>query len=150
MAATLPPESQGPFIDGLEALPLPEHGLDMFASIRVGLSFLVQSEDWDRLAVLPVDHPLVQAETIRKLGAAEGGAVIASFRGKHGHPIVIDRSIVASIVAGDLNGPTMREVLREIVAVDLEVDDPGVVANCNTPESLSEALKENSEFGIRN
>jgi hypothetical protein len=35
----------------------------------------------------------------------------------------------------------MREVLKAVGAVDLDVDDPGVTANCNTPATLSAALK---------
>jgi len=141
VAATLPPGSVDPQIPGLNPLPLPEPGLDMFASLRTGLDRLIQSDDWQVLAVLPVDHPLVTAETVAALAAAEGQAVIPSYRGKHGHPIVIAREVVGSIVCGALTGPTMREVLKAVGAVDLEVDDPGVTANCNTPAALSEALK---------
>jgi len=141
VASTLPPGSVDPEVPGLLALPLSEPGLDMFASLRFGLDHLIQCEDWDRLAVLPVDHPLVAASSIAALATAEGSAVIPSHNGKHGHPIVIARGVATSIVCGDLTGPTMREVLREVGAVDLEVDDPGVVANCNTPDALSVALK---------
>ena len=35
----------------------------------------------------------------------------------------------------------LLEVLREVGAVDVEVDDPGVVANCNAPEALELALR---------
>jgi molybdenum cofactor cytidylyltransferase len=141
VTASLPPESVDPGIPGLQALPLPEPGLDMFASLRFGLTHLVQNEDWESLAVLPVDHPLVSAETVGLLATADGRALIPSYLGKHGHPIVIAREVVVSIVCGDLTGPTMREVLRAVDAADLEVDDPGIVANCNTPAALSEALK---------
>lgn len=139
--ATLPPGSQPPQIEGLEAMPLTEQGLDMFASVKFGLSFLIQSEDWDRLVVWPVDHPLVRPATVERLSDAGERAVIPSYNGKHGHPVCIDRDVVASIVVGELNGPTMRDVLREVDAVDVDVDDPGTVANCNTPEALAEALR---------
>jgi molybdenum cofactor cytidylyltransferase len=141
LAATLPPESPDPGLAGLQPLALPAPGLDMFGSLKIGLSHLIQTEDWALLAVLPVDHPLVRPGSIRALAAAGGAAVIPSYRGKHGHPICIDREVATAIVCGDLTGPTMREVLREVGAVDLEVDDPGVAANCNTPAALSEALK---------
>jgi len=119
----------------------------MFGSLKIGLHHLIQSEDWERLAVLPVDHPLVRSETVRKLVAAAGRAIIPSNRGKHGHPICIDREVASSIVCGDIDGPTMREVLRAVGSVDLEVDDPGVTANCNTPDALSAALNaSNFEF----
>ena len=147
VVATMPPESPDPEIAGVQALPLPAHGLDMFGSLKIGLGHLIQSEDWERLAVLPVDHPLVRPESIRALAVVDGRAVIPSYQGKHGHPIVVAREVAAAIVCGDFDGPTMREILRAVRATDLEVDDPGVVANCNTPAALSEALKAaNSEF----
>jgi hypothetical protein len=36
--------------------------------------------------------------------------------------------------------PTLRDVLRTVEALDVPVDDLGVVSNCNTPEALREAL----------
>ncbi len=119
----------------------------MFGSLRIGLSHLIQSEDWERLAVLPVDHPLVRPETVRSLAAAGGRAVIPSYRGKHGHPICIEREVAAAIVCGDFDGTDHARDPAAVGAVDLEVDDPGVTANCNTPAALSEALKAaNFEF----
>jgi hypothetical protein len=48
---------------------------------------------------------------------------------------------VTKIAEGLLDGPTLRDVLRAVDAVDIEVDDRGVVANCNTPEALQEAIR---------
>jgi len=53
----------------------------------------------------------------------------------------LDRDVAVGIVEGRYPGPTLREVLREVGVVDVEVDDPGVVANCNAPENLRDALK---------
>ena len=65
---------------------------------------------------------------------------LSPLRGSHGHPVCLDRDVAVGIVEGRFPGPTLREVLREVGAVDVEVDDPGVVANCNTPEALKKAL----------
>jgi len=92
-------------------------------------------------SVSPVDHPLVAAASVASLARSDARAVIPSHKGKHGHPIVLAREVATSIVCGDLPGPTMREVLKAVEAVDLDVDDPGVTANCNTPAALSAALK---------
>lgn len=139
-AATLPPGSLDPRLEGVDALPLPAEGLDMFASLRTGLEHLVQREDWQVVEVLPVDHPLVALSTIRALASAPGRAAIPSYRGKHGHPARLDREAATAIVCGELRGPTLRDVLRVVGTVELEVDDPGVVANCNTPAALRAAL----------
>ncbi|HSL17066.1 MAG TPA: NTP transferase domain-containing protein [Methylomirabilota bacterium] len=139
IVATLPPGSEDPGIAGLEALALPRPGLDMFASLRLGLERVLHDEDWRRVAVLPVDHPLVRPATVAALAAAEGRAVIPSFRGKHGHPVVVDRETALGIVSGELPGPTLREVLAAAGPSTLPVGDPGVTANCNTPDALAAA-----------
>ena len=147
IVATLPPTSQDPKIDGLDALALPEAGMDMFGSLLVGLARLTEDSAWRKVAVLPVDHPLVHLRTVVTLAASYERAVIPSFGGKHGHPICLDREVALAITSGDFDGPTLREVLREVGATDVEVDDRGVVANCNTPAALSEALRaSNFEF----
>lgn len=140
VVATLPPGSDDPEIEGLEVVPLPEPGLDMFASLRIGLERLLGEADWARVALLPVDHPLVKPATLAALARSESAAAIPRHRDKHGHPVIIDRATAEKIASGVRQGPTLREVLKEIGAVDVEVDDPGAVANCNTPGALARAL----------
>ena len=141
VVATLPPGTENPRIDGLEIIALPGPGMDMFASLVTGLGGLIENPDWGAVAVLPVDHPLVSASAVTALATATARAAIPSFNGKHGHPICIEREVASAIVSGEFPGPTLREVLREVGAVDVEVDDPGVIANCNTPDALREALR---------
>jgi CTP:molybdopterin cytidylyltransferase MocA len=140
VAATLPPGTDDPEIDGLAAVPLPGPGLDMFASLRFGLRRLVGEEAWTRVAILPVDHPLVRPSTVAELASREARAAIPSHRGKHGHPVILDRATADAVVDRRLAGPTLREVLRTVGAVAVEVDDPGATANCNTPDALARAL----------
>jgi len=145
VVATLPPGTEASRIDGLELIALPEPGMDMFESLVTGLGRLIENLDWGIVAVLPVDHPLVSAKVVTSLANTAARAAIPSFKGKHGHPICFDREVASGIVRGEFSGPTLREVLREVGAVDVEVDDPGVVANCNTPAALSAALRANEE-----
>ena len=145
IVATLPPGTDDPGYDGLMAVALPTPGLDMFASIKIGLGRLMVFSEWESAALLPVDHPLVSANAVTALLNTTVPAAIPSFRGKHGHPVCLARSEAEKIVGGVLPGPTLREVLREVGAVDVEVDDPGIVSNCNTPEALRAALRANEE-----
>ena len=139
--ATLPPGTVDPGPSGLATVVLPSSGLDMFASLVVGFHILVEHLDWQSVAVLPVDHPLVSPQTVIALSATTARASIPSFNGKHGHPVCLARSVVETIVEGKRTGPTLREVLRSVDAVDVAVDDPGVTTNCNTPEALATALE---------
>jgi CTP:molybdopterin cytidylyltransferase MocA len=139
LLATLPagtPSLQAP---GLEALPLPAPGLAMFDSLRLGLEHLLADAAWGAVVVLPVDHPLVAPGTVRALASAEAEAALPSHNGKHGHPVMLSRRVAEGIVAGELAGPTLREVLHTVGTMDVLVDDPGVTANCNTPDALAAA-----------
>jgi len=140
VAATLPPglSYQGPAV--LEALPLPAPDLDMFASLRHGLSFLLQLDHWSAVVMLPVDHPLVLPSTVATLVAAGPPAARPRLDGRHGHPICLWRACAAHIVTTTTE-TNLRQVLRRVGAADVEVDDPGVRANCNTPDALAHALR---------
>lgn len=141
VVATLPPKTADPEIEGLLPCPLPCPGLDMFASLRIGIALLLELSPWTVLAVLPVDHPLVAPQSVAKLVAFEALATIPRYRGKHGHPVCLQRSVAEGIVEGTLPGPTLREVLRSVAAADVTVGDPGITANCNTPDALATALE---------
>ncbi len=139
VVATLPPGSTSAEVSA-ETVALREPGLPMFESLTVGLARLLADARWDRVVVLPVDHPLVTPDTVRALSAARAEAAIPVHRGKHGHPVMLRRSLAEGIASGALAGPTLRDVLRAAGAVDVPVRDAGVTANCNTPEALAAAL----------
>jgi len=140
VVATLPPDSSDPEIEGLSVLSLPEPGLDMFASLRIGLRVLLESESWGRVAIHPVDHPLVRSESVAALAAVRASASMPIHSDRRGHPVVVDRSVAESITTGDIAGPTLREVLSTVGTTTVEINDPGTVANCNTPDALARAL----------
>ncbi|HOC42216.1 MAG TPA: NTP transferase domain-containing protein [Thermoanaerobaculales bacterium] len=136
VAATLPPRHSGHEVPGLLQIPLPGPGLDMLGSVRWGLRQLASIPSWSAVVVLPVDHPLVGAAAIAELVAVDAAAAVPSYQGKHGHPVVLAREVAVRVVRDERAGATLRDLLRTVEAVDVAVDDPGVVANCNTPEAL--------------
>jgi len=140
VAATLPPATTEPTPDGLEALTLPAPGMDMLASLRHGLSRLLETPGWRVVVVLPVDHPLVRPETVRALAAAATPTAVPVYRGKRGHPVALTRQFVERLLSGELAAATLRDAMKVAGRHDLEVDDPDVASNCNTPEQLAAAL----------
>ena len=54
---------------------------------------------------------------------------------------MISRPVAESIATGEHPGPTLREVLRGAPAHDIQVADPGIRANCNTPDVLQKAWR---------
>jgi CTP:molybdopterin cytidylyltransferase MocA len=119
-------------------------------SIQAGLATLPDGLD---LLLWPVDHPFVRSETVTALLAARatGGPHrwwVPEFDGKGGHPVVIMAEAVPRIRALAADAP-LRGARPEDPAElgRLPVDDPGVVANVDSPELYRSFLKAASARG---
>lgn len=120
----------------------------MLSSAKVGLAAALKAKP-ATIALLPVDHPEVSGETVAAmtgvmtdaLKAFKDGAstfpyaLVPRFKGHRGHPLVLSpalaRAIVRDKVSADL-GDAVRRHARLVGYVD--VRDPGVVKNRNTPK----------------
>jgi molybdenum cofactor cytidylyltransferase len=91
------------------------------------------------LLVTPVDAPLIAVETVAALLGvfSSSGALIvrAVYLGRHGHPVVFSRAVFDDLRRADPDVGA-KAVLRahERAIVNVEVDDPGVVADVDTRE----------------
>jgi CTP:molybdopterin cytidylyltransferase MocA len=140
IVATLPAGATPPDLAGVRALPLPAPGLAMVDSLKVALTSALADETWQVAIVMPVDHPLADAATVRALREHCNLVAVPKHRGKRGHPVAIGRDLAAAIAHGQYPPPaTLRDVLHAAGVRDLDVDDPGVVTNCNTPAVLAVA-----------
>ena len=118
-------------------------------SLRLALRKL--TSQLDGIIYLPVDHPLVQVDTIRQLLAVarESSAplVIPTYLGNRGHP-----SFFRATLFTELNDPTLDGGARTVVhrhlseATLIPVNDSGVLADIDTPESYECALQQASEL----
>lgn len=94
----------------------------------------------DSVLVTLVDVPLIEASTVRILAAraAESSAPIvrASFRGRHGHPVVFKRVVFDRLRAAD---PAVgaKAVVRACAVEDVEVNDPFVIEDVDTPDDYA-------------
>ncbi|AKF07183.1 nucleotidyltransferase family protein [Sandaracinus amylolyticus] len=104
--------------------PAPARG--MLSSLQVALA----ASDAERVVVSLIDHPRVRASTVRGLIAAlDAGALVARprFGGRRGHPYAIAGDAIRALREAPLDR-SARDVLLGIVpALDVEVDDPGVL-----------------------
>ena len=125
----------------------------MFGSVRLGLRAAL-ALDPDAVLVLPVDHPAIQASTVRALvgtmrealgafgerraAASFAYALVPRHRRRRGHPLALSaalaRAIVADAQAADLSD-AMRRNARLVGFLD--VADPGILLNLNTPAGRS-------------
>ena len=119
----------------LSVNPDPERG--MFSSILEGLA----SVDRRHAAlVLPADMPFVRAETVAAVIAAyasAGSALVAAYRGKRGHPLVVPPDVWAQVIAQPVD-MTLKAALAQagVVLSETPVDDPGVVRDVDEKRDL--------------
>jgi xanthine dehydrogenase accessory factor len=116
----------------------PEPGEGPITSLRLALAALGSAVEG--IALLPVDHPAVRPETVAALlqALAEGDAplILPTFHGRRGHPVVFRRSLFPELLDPRLEGGARTVVHRHLDAAHLvELDDPGILADIDTPEA---------------
>jgi molybdenum cofactor cytidylyltransferase len=108
------------------------------ASVQAGLAAIPPDED---VLFWPVDHPFVRTRTVDTLLAARdtdllGVWFIPTFEGRGGHPVLWRPEVRNDIFDLRPDAP-LRALLPEFgpQVRRVAVDDPGVVANVDTPEA---------------
>lgn len=97
------------------------------------------------ILVMPVDIPLVRAETIRAVKAAflaSGAPIVRAVHGGgHGHPVIFARRVFDELRRAD-PGVGARSVLRAHThdLLDVEVDDAGMLRDVDTPDDYERLL----------
>jgi molybdenum cofactor cytidylyltransferase len=112
------------------------------ASVQAGLNALPTDRD---VLFWPVDHPFVRSRTVERLTAVLatdllGVWFIPTFHEQGGHP-VLWRSVVRRDLLELRPDAPLRALLPEFgpQVRRIPVDDPGVVANIDTPETYRAA-----------
>jgi len=122
----------------------PEPARGQFSSLQVGLQEVL-NRGRDAALVTLVDRPPVSAKTVQTLCDAFAAAiarwkwaVVPQYAGKHGHPIALGREMIEVFLKAAPSS-TARDIEHQnsehIEYVDL--DDPFVIANINTPEEYA-------------
>jgi molybdenum cofactor cytidylyltransferase len=98
----------------------------------------VEAAGAEGMVVLPVDVPLVSPATITAVlnAAADPAALIAraSHQGEHGHPVLFKRAVFDELRAADPSVGARAIVRADPRRVrDVEVDEPGVTVDIDTP-----------------
>lgn len=120
----------------------PDWPRGQLSSIRAGLGAV--SPDSDAVVVHLADHPLVKPETVRAMTAVYQRTlkpiVIARHQGRRGHPVLFARSIFKELfTAPEDRGARMVVNADPERVVYVDVDDPGVVLDLDTPADLASA-----------
>lgn len=121
----------------------------MLSSVQVGLGHALKAKP-EGIVVLPVDHPSIKPRSVQDLSSVmrlalkacrdekERGrfsyALVPRYRGRRGHPVVLSPAL-ARLVMEDGEAESLSESVRRNARLVgyLDVSDPGVVRNRNTP-----------------
>jgi CTP:molybdopterin cytidylyltransferase MocA len=108
----------------------PERG--MLSSLQTGLRAV--PEACSRVLFTPVDFPAVSESTLVRLISTVGPLVQPVYQGQRGHPVLIDKSIAAEILALPENAQARDAIHRHTdQATYIEVEDAGVIADIDLP-----------------
>jgi CTP:molybdopterin cytidylyltransferase MocA len=122
---------------------------DQAGSLAVGFDAIdPDARGLEALMVAPVDAPPPAPDTIRALLAALRGrtqAATPSYQGRAGHPIVCRPMALEPV---RLLGAPLRDVLRALgdARVHVDVDDPDVVVDLDTPDAWRARFGEDPRF----
>jgi molybdenum cofactor cytidylyltransferase len=107
------------------------HGLS--TSVKAALTALIHVE---RIVFLPGDMPLVKPDTIKKVcGVDTRGLAVAVYKGVRGNPVALAKDAYAAALKleGDVG---LRALIERVETRYVEVDDPGVHIDVDTPQML--------------
>jgi molybdenum cofactor cytidylyltransferase len=129
-----------------DVVVLPEVGtpgaplLGMGSSIAAGVSARSNADGW---LILPGDMPLVQTSTLLAVAREleHHPVVCAHYKGRRGHPVGFSAELYSELamLTGDEGA---RRLVARYPALGLELDDPGVLADIDTPADLALALQQ--------
>jgi molybdenum cofactor cytidylyltransferase len=111
--------------------------LGMGYSIATGVTARAQARAW---LVLPGDMPLIRPDTLQAVARALEVHPIAyaQYRGRRGHPVGFGAELYSELskLSGDEGA---RRLVARYPAHAVEVDDPGVMFDVDTPGDLAAA-----------
>lgn len=133
---------------GAVVLENPEPGEGPITSLRLALERL--PPDTDAVAFCPVDHPLLRPAAVASLlsALADHGPplVVPVYGGERGHPGIFGRELFGELADPGLEGGARTVVRRHLDAArSVEVDDPGVVADIDTPEGYRRVVADEGD-----
>lgn len=129
---------------GAAFIPNPDPARGQLSSLVCGLDAL-STDEVDAVMVLPVDVPgvtsAVIAAIVRAATTSAAPIVRAVHQGAHGHPVLFKRALFEELRCVDQTLGA-RAVVRADPArvLDVEVDDPRVLRDIDTPDDYARLL----------
>jgi molybdenum cofactor cytidylyltransferase len=115
----------------------------MLSSVQAGIRALPSGTT--AFLVWPVDQPLVRADTVDRIIEAwksqHAPVVVPTYQGKRGHPTLFSAKLSAELLrAPEDQGARAVVHAHEKNLVEVEVDDPGILTDIDTPQAYRKAF----------
>lgn len=110
--------------------------LGMFSSVRAG----IQHVESNHFFIIPGDQPVVKTETFKLMLEYNDNIVIPRYKGKKGHPVLFNSSLVNEILEYP-DTEILRNYIHSKEVKIIDVDDPGIGMDVDTPEDYQQVLK---------
>jgi len=98
----------------------------MFSSVLKGIGQVMT----DRFFLCPGDYPLIQKQTYLDLFAVDNTIIVPTYKGRSGHPVLIDTGLVPAIINGEHDN--LGSFIKANRPLLVEVDDPGILTDIDT------------------
>ena len=117
----------------------PNYEQGQLSSLQCGLRHL-SSAGLDGVMVFLIDHPMIHRGLINQLIEAfsqnDAPIVIPSFEHRRGHPMIFGAELFSELLAAPLDQGAVSVVRKhQHEILHLEVDEPGVLVDIDTPEA---------------
>lgn len=123
----------------------PEYERGQLSSIQCGLTFF-KNYSLDGVMLFLIDHPFISPtlidQLVEKFGENRSPIVIPSYDHRRGHPVIFAKSLFEELWNASPDrgaSDVVRAHEKEIFYV--EVDNPGVLVDIDTPEDYSRHIR---------
>jgi len=122
-----------------KAVVNPDYESGQLSSLQCGLKHL-NSAGLDGVMVFLIDHPMIHRDLVNQLIEAfrQNSAliVVPSFEHRLGHPMIFGAELFSELLAAPLDQGAVSVVRKHAHEIlHLEVDEPGVLVDIDTPEA---------------
>ena len=113
----------------------------MLDSVKLGLERLLP--ECGQILLTPVDVPLFSKDTVRALIASDAQLALPICNGETGHPILMAPPVAEQVLSytGE-NGLSKALECSGIPETYVDVDDPGILQDADTPEEYEKVLEQ--------
>jgi len=120
--------------DKIELVNNPDYERGMFSSVKVGISRVKGA----RFFLLPGDCPSIPSYVYLKMIKIEDKIVVPAYRGKNGHPVLIDSELIPQILNEPENS-NLKFFINRVGYSTVEIDEKCIIMDIDDIQDYERA-----------